>query len=55
MAQQSLIAPDIAAVEDCGLIGEYQGWVSETTAGVRPIPAIDPPDYEVIEINSHAQ
>jgi len=55
MTQQSLITPDIAAVEYRGLIEEYLIWVSETATSVRPVSTIDPPDYKVIEIDPDTQ
>jgi len=55
MTQQSLIAPDIAAIEYRGLIEEYLRWVSETATSVRPVSAINPPDNKMIEIDPDTQ
>ena len=55
MARQPLILPDIAVVEDCRLINKYLRRVSEAATDVSPIPAINPPDDEVIEVDSDAQ
>jgi hypothetical protein len=55
MTQQSLITPDVAAVEYRGLIEEYLSRVSETATSVRPVSAINPPDNEMIEIDPDTQ
>jgi hypothetical protein len=55
VTQQSLVTPDIVLVEDCGLIKEYLSWVSEVATSVRPVSAINPSDYEVIEIDPYIE
>jgi hypothetical protein len=55
MTQQPLIPPDITLVKDCGLIDEYPHRVLETATSIRPIPPIEPPNYEMIEIDTDTQ
>ena len=55
MTKQPLIPPYVPSIEYRCLIDEYLRRVPNTTSEVRPITAINPSNYEVIQINSDSQ